>query len=137
MKHQNLVLLDGVLGAPQPVLGPLERFRPADRRARETGAGPPPLVDLQGASGLAVLLATDQAARGGHHLVLLPRLLAIETWAFLQANGGRSVDATVQGWLCSHDGVALVMAEVVRFHVSAAVRRAAAQKITALLGEIG
>src|SRR5689334_6103698 len=97
MKRRNVVLLDGTL-----------------RDCR--GVADPP--GSEAVSALAATLVTDDSALGGHHQVVFPGRLAIETWAFLEAMRGAPLEVTVDGWLRSHAGQAVVVADRVAFHVS-------------------
>jgi hypothetical protein len=75
---------------------------------------------------------TDHAVYGGHHSVIFPGRLGLETWAFLQACHGAGLEVTIDGWLRSGEKP-VVVADRVLFHVGEAVRQEAARQVNQLL----
>ncbi len=112
MKRQNLVMLIGKL----------------DDYTEQTEAigGKPAYV-------VTATLATDHPAYGGHHRVLFADRLALELRAFREVSQGVPLEVTVDGWLRSQRGQAVVVADRVMYHVSDAVRQAAARLTERLL----
>ena len=82
---------------------------------------------------ITATLATDHPAYGGHHRVLFADRLALELRAFREVSQGTSLDVTVDGWLRSQRGQAVVVADRVMYHVSDAVRQEAARLTDRLL----
>lgn len=116
MKRQNLVMLIGKL----------------DDYAEQT-------EDLGGKAAYVVTatLATDHPAYGGHHRVLFADRLALELRAFRAANQDAPLEVTVDGWLRSQRGQAVVVADRVMYHVSDAVRQEAGRLTDRLLALAG
>lgn len=116
MKRQNLVMLTGKLTDY------------ADQT--DTVGGRPAYV-------VTATLVTDHPAYGGHHRVLFADRLALELRAFREVSQDAPLEVTVDGWLRSQRGQAVVVADRVMYHVSDAVRQAAARLTERLLALAG
>ncbi len=119
-KRQNLVVLQGELRCNGGV-----REVPLDGRLL-------PVRECR--------IATDHPAYGGVHTVLATGRLAVEVEAFVQAardHGYGSLWATVNGWLRSQNGSAVVVADRIMFLVDGDVRREAAARVRSMLRRDG
>ncbi len=112
MKRQNLVMLTGKLGD----------------YAEQTEA-----IGGRSTYVITATLATDHPAYGGHHRVLFADRLALELRAFREVSQETPLEVTVDGWLRSQRGQAVVVADRVMYHVSDAVRQEAARLTDRLL----
>ena len=66
---------------------------------------------------ITATLVTDHPAYGGHHRVLFADRLALELRAFREVSQATPLEVTVDGWLRSQRGQAVVVADRVMYHV--------------------
>jgi hypothetical protein len=116
VKRQNLVMLTGKLADYAEQTDPV--------------AGRPAYV-------ITATLVTDHPAYGGHHRVLFADRLALELRAFREVSQGASLEVTVDGWLRSQRGQAVVVADRVMYHVGDVTRQEAARLTDRLLALAG
>lgn len=116
MKRQNLVMLTGKLADYAEQTDPV--------------GGRPAYV-------ITATLVTDHPAYGGHHRVLFADRLALELRAFREVSQATPLEVTVDGWLRSQRGQAVVIADRVMYHVGDATRQEAARLTDRLLALAG